>query len=393
MQLKAWISCTSATLAALLSAGCSESGSAPGNGLLPQGNTAVVAARAPDFSSGAHLLFDSAGALASGPLDPGTSDLKVIGDGTQLYRLARFGSNTLSRYASAQPGAALATYSTEGQDEDTQSNPVELIPAGPGLAYLLRYGSGELWVVNPDASTEADFFLRAIDLSGFDSDGIPEMSDAVIIGGRLWVTLQGLQNFAATQPGQLIAIDLSDDSLIDLDPDTSGVQGYELPIRNPQTLIASADGSSVFIQGDGGYDGNFKPVFAGGLVRVALADGRSEVLVDDGSPQDNPRGLILGAALDANNQLWFNAGEAFGGNSLYRYSIDSGEIRPSTVTATQQTQLSSLQIGPQGRLWVGSAGADGGQPAVLLLDTQADSLLSRSALDLVPINISFIQSP
>nr|MBV6630404.1 hypothetical protein [Oceanococcus sp. HetDA_MAG_MS8] len=384
----AWLAC------ALTLGACSESDSInPGNNALPAGNTAVVAARAADFSSGAHLLLDLDGGLNSAPLDPGSSDLRVIGDGSTLYRLARFGSNTLSRYTSDAPGVAEATFSTESAEEDTQSNPSLLVPAGPGLGYLLRYGSGALWVVNPQAATEADFFRSTIDLSGFDSDGVPQMSDAVIIGGRLWVALQRLNpNFAATQAGLLIAIDLADDRVVDLDPATAGTQGYTLPIRNPSTLIPTPDGQTLLVQGDGGFDGSFNPVYEGGIARVSLADGSSTLLVDDGTAEDNPRGQILGMARDARGQIWFTAGAAFGGSSLYRYDPDSEAITLSAVNATQQTQLSTLQLGPQGRLWVGSAGVDGSQPEILLLDTQTDSLLNRSPLDLVPINISFIQS-
>lgn len=394
-RLSSPMSATTLLGCTLALAACSESGSNTiGNNGLPSGDTAVIAARAADFSSGAHLLLDLDGTLNSAPLDPGASDLKVIGDGQTLYRLARFGTNTLSRYSADAPGTPEASYSTESAEEDTQSNPATLVPAGPGLGYLLRYGSGDLWVVNPQAATEADFFLKAIDLSGFDSDGVPQMSDAVIIGGRLWVLLQRLDaNFAATQAGLLIAIDLADDSVVDLDPATAGAQGYTLPIRNPSTLTPSPDGQSLLVQGDGGFDGNFSPVYEGGIVQVSLTDGSSTLLVDDGSAEDNPRGQILGMARDARDQIWFYAGAAFGGSSLYRYDPATASITNSSVSATQETQLSSLQIGPAGRLWVGSAGTDGAQPEMLLLDTEADSLLTRTALDLVPINISFIQSP
>ncbi len=146
------------------------------------------------------------------------------------------------------------------------ANPKDIEFAGPAKAYVSRYGSASLLVVDPRDGT----WLGEIDLSGFaDADGLPEMEQMAVVGSRLYVALQRLDNFAPTETSYLGVIDMDSDALVDMDPDAEGVQGIRLAGTNPNEVIAS--GQKLIVSGTAGFGDR-----AGGIEVVDLETNRSE---------------------------------------------------------------------------------------------------------------------
>lgn len=113
-----------------------------------------------------------------------------------------------------------AGYATRWQcSVENGSNPHDIAFAAPDKAYVTRYERAELLIVDPTTGPDCAAFVRGtIDLSTFaDGDGLPEMDQAVVIGGRLFVTLQLLdrRNFFRPTARSLIAvIDVATDTVV-----------------------------------------------------------------------------------------------------------------------------------------------------------------------------------
>lgn len=97
------------------------------------------------------------------------------------------------------------------------TNPQAIAFASPTRAYVSRFASTRLLIVNPADGTE----LGEIDLSAFaDADGLPEMGPMVVVDDRLYVAcprLDANNNWTPAAIGYLAVIDMDTDALIDMD--------------------------------------------------------------------------------------------------------------------------------------------------------------------------------
>jgi len=113
-----------------------------------------------------------------------------------------------------------AGYATRWQcSVDNGSNPHDIAFAAPDKAYVTRYERATLLIVDPTTGPDCAGFVRGeVDLSAFaDGDGLPEMDQAVVIGGRLFVTLQRLDRrnfFRPTDKSVIAVVDVATDAVV-----------------------------------------------------------------------------------------------------------------------------------------------------------------------------------
>ncbi|MFT6905415.1 MAG: hypothetical protein ACJAS1_002071, partial [Oleiphilaceae bacterium] len=79
---------------------------------------------------------------------------------------------------------------------DDASNPYEMHFVSDSKAYILRYGSPSIWIVDPSVSAadEENFKIGEISLSAYDEDRIPEMVAGLISGNKLYVVMQAMDS-------------------------------------------------------------------------------------------------------------------------------------------------------------------------------------------------------
>lgn len=378
-----------ATLASLGLGACGDNADTAAD---PVDQAAVIGTRAADYTSGAHsVLGVELPISASNELDAaGTSDIAVSGAQAHFYRLQRFGTNTISRYEASTPDQATWTYSTESEG-DTNSNPYSLIELNESKAYLLRYGSGKLWIVNPSASSEAEFKIGEIDLSAYDADGVPEMATAVLQGGLLYVGMQRLENFAASQDSYVAIIDTSTDSEIDtraLDS-TAMHKGINLGLRNLHELDVVSDTGDLIALATGGYDENFAPLFNGGIARIDVVSYEITSLVDDGESGNAAYGQFTQLAVADSERAYFIGSPSFGSASLYRFNPISGEVDATPVANQAELNLGDIAIDSQNRLWL--AQLDPSAPGISILDANDSLVVPLLDTVQVPTAIAFVQ--
>ena len=241
-------------LAALL-AGCSSKDSVTGP-VVTGGRLAYVLTT--DFSTGALSVIDlDAGTVAKNVASV-HSDASLRVYGGLIYVVNRFPQDNIQVIDPA------ARYATRLQfSAGNGSNPQDIAFASPVKAYVSRYGSPDLLVVDPRTGST----IGTVSLAAFaDGDGVPEAAQMAIAWPWLFVACQRLTNFAPGNPSAVAVIDTRTDAVVDVDPATPGTQGIALTGRNPFTDFAYDNATHRLLIGCSGVFG----VADGGVERIDI---------------------------------------------------------------------------------------------------------------------------
>jgi DNA-binding beta-propeller fold protein YncE len=178
------------------------------------------------------------------------SDAVVRWYGGRFYVVNRFGGDNI-QVLDPSPAWHTALQFSVGAG----SNPHDIAFASPTKAYVTRYDSPDLWIVNPATGAHTG----TLSLAAFaDSDGIPEMERAAIVGRRLFVALQLLNRanfYTATGSGLIVVIDTDADTVLDADPSVAGRQAIRLTGANPTTTLEFDRETSLLYVGETGAYG------------------------------------------------------------------------------------------------------------------------------------------
>ena len=220
-----------------------------------------------DFASGSAAYLPAGDTQAQSNLLNLHSDTVVRYYQGRIYVVNRLGQDNVLVLEESDPRTPVLQFST-----GNGTNPHDIAFASPSKAYISRYDDTQVLIVNPQDGSE----LGTIDLGAFaDVDGAPEMSQMAIVGDRLYVACQ-LQDrdagFVPAAQGILVVIDTNTDTLIDMDPDTDGVQAWTLTAGNPTSVVAA--GNRLVIAEVAGFGDT-----AGGIEVLDLAAGTSQGLV------------------------------------------------------------------------------------------------------------------
>ena len=253
------------------------------------------------------------------------------------------------------------------------ANPHDIQPVSATKAYVTRYDTADLWIINPQTGQ----FLGSISLAAFaDADGIPEMDHLALRNGRLFVSIERLDrnNFYAPAGGsQVVVIDVATNAIVDVDPGTPGVQGILLPYQDPITeMVVDPNGQIVV-----GCVGNFG-VFDGGIVRidpVSLTVAATEITeaalagdINDVAVLNAERGFAVVA--DAS----FNT-------ALRAYRRDLGTVQ-STLISSSGYFLADCEVNDRTELWV--CDRDFSNPGVRVFDAVTYVELTPTRLNTGP---------
>ncbi len=354
---------------------------------LPEpGPVAVIATVASDFSSGATTVVtvDQPRTVVN-DISPTISDITVTTDGQNIYRLERFMADNITKFSVENPGDAIWQYSTLDDGEDGSSNPHDFILASENKGYILRYGKANAWIVNPAATTAADFKTGEIDLGVYDADGVPNMTKGIIVNGKLFIAMQALD--ATWAPGQayVAVIDIATDT--EIDTGKSEINGIPLPITNPEKMHYSADTGLIYIQGAGKFWGVAE--YDGGIITLDPETYEIQMIVDDGDAQSAPYGNITEMAIVSATKGYFVGYQGWGDNTLYSFNPTTGDVNPTAVAGIFAKNIADIEVGPLGQLWVASQSDFGVIIVDPATDTSEEQIISTGAL--TPNTIIFTQ--
>jgi hypothetical protein len=336
--------------------------------------------------------------IASDGIAPSAdSDITVSAHGTHFYRIGRYDIDTITKYSVTVPDTPIWQYSTKDDDAEPTANPYHLVFASETKAYLLRYGSSVMWVVNPSAATEDQFKIGEIDLSAYDEgDGTPEMSDGIIVDGKLFVTLERQFWFDPSQYVSYVAvIDTNTDTEIETNADGSdSLMGIPLHTHNAGSL-AYSDGVGIVVQSIGDYGSSWSTppratAYLGGIEVIDPDTYTTSLLVDDGDDSDHPYGLITDVAIVSDAVGYFTGYTGWQSISVYRFSPSTGAVEAQPLADFDGIDVRGLAVDPDQFLWVSVA--DGGSPRVDVVDPASNAVVGSVGTVLNPNTVVFTQA-
>ncbi|MEZ4529194.1 MAG: hypothetical protein R2941_25050 [Desulfobacterales bacterium] len=367
--------------------------------------TAVVATVAADYSSAAHSVISVE--PAGGPrtvqndlLPTLISDITVSAYENFFYRIERFQADNVTKFDIANPSVPVWQFSTLDSGETGSGNPYGLYFVNSQKAYLLRYGKSKAWIVNPSAAAQSEFKIGELDLSAYaDDDGIPEMNSAAIAEGKLFVTLQRLDQNNGWLPSHtayVAVFDTATDTEITVcsacAANNGGVKGIALPIRNIGAIQYLEENSSIYVQGVGDYGSSWSgrdPEYSGGIVRIDPDTYAVSMILDDGDADNHPYGNISGMSIVSADKGYFAGYDGWGDNTLYEFNPSDGTVRGIANEALRNKNIAGMESGAyadeNGMLWV----CNQTDAEVVILDTSDNSIDETISTNLNPVRVVF----
>ena len=264
-----------------------------------------------DFSTGSTAFLAANAAEAEVNLLGIHSDAVAHYHDGRVYVVNRWGQDNILVLDAMDLRTPLTQFSV-----GNGANPHDIEIVAPDKAYISRYDAASLLIVNPQDGAE----LGQIDLSAFaDADGLPEVSQIVRVGDRLYLSCQRLDRNGSWGPADvsyLIVVDLATDALVDVDPDAEGVQGIALSAGNPNSMAVVGEQIAV------GVVVNFGDR-AGGVEIVDTATNRSLGLAV--TEEDLGGDITSMVLVDQNRGYAVVADENFA-NSVRPFDLSSGTV-------------------------------------------------------------------
>ena len=291
-----------------------------------------------DWTTGSLSAVDLAPRTSHCDVSSPASDASLRFFGGRLYVVNRFGGDNVQVVNPATYATALQFSVGNG------SNPHDIAFASATKAYVTRYESADLWIVNPQTGAH----MGTISLAAFaDADGNPEMDRLVMVGPLLFVSLERINRPGGYVPDDtaLVAVvDTRADTLVDCDPALPGRQAIRLQLANPVTTFQFDRASSRLLIGCAGIYG----VLDGGIEwidPVNLASGGVAITEAE-----------LGG--DVGDVVWRDAQKSYaivadlaGNTSLVRWRATDGELL-GTLWSPGGYSLSDAELNDAGELWV-----------------------------------------
>jgi len=314
-----------------------------------------------DFSTGSFSSVDVATRSPSCDVASIHSDARVRWYNGRVYVVNRFGADNIEVLDGSTFGLVKQFSVGNG------ANPYDIAFASPTKAYVTRYETPDLWIVNPAAgSHDGTVSLAAL----ADADGIPEMDRMIVVGPLLFVSLQRVDRnhgFAPTDSSLVAVIDTRTDQLVDCDAAHPGVQGILLPRQNPVTPFAfDAPRSRLYLGCAGAYG-----VPDGGIVRVDPAS-----LTADGvaAAEDSLGGDVLDIAFRDDARAYAIVSDASFNTSLVRWSPVTGR-RLDTLYSPGGFSLADAELTPSGgEVWV--CNSSFGSPGIRVFSTATQAQIA-----------------
>jgi hypothetical protein len=325
---------------------------------------AVLTTVASDYSAGSYSTIDTSTFATNATIKSyATSDLAVSTFGKNIYILGRHNSDTLDRYDVNNPSLNLfpSSYSTLSSSETATKNPHSIILQGTLKAYVIRYGSNKMWIVNPSASSSSDFYKSELDLSAYDDgDGSAEISQGVIVGSKLFLGAQRLTSFSPTNTSYVVAVDTNTETEISTGKGEGSLNGIALPARNPNKIIYAKSTGLIYVQCTGAYasfSSGAARQYTGGIVTIDPTTYETKLLIDDGetaSTDGTYGGLVSNMAICSATKGYLLIYKSWGSTALRPFNPTTGEVSAELSSFTS-VDIRGISCDSQGRLWVSAS--------------------------------------
>ena len=363
---------------------------------------AVVQTISPDYSSSEVIYLDAeTEQVSSGYYVKDKSDYTLSSYKGDVFHIGRFFIDTVTKYNGIDPAdrdTEIWSYSTQDIQDSISRNPYALVSLSESKAYLLRYGSSKVWIVNPQASASEDFKIGELDLASYiptdNTSGTPSPASAVINNGKLYIAMQRTSDDWAPGIAYVAVFDTATDLEVETNAsDADSVMGIPLVGINPleHSLVSSDD--KVFVTTRNDYSS--VDLSLSRIEEISTADYTVRQVLNAGDILDNTASFIKASVVVSPEKGYFYASQAIFEPSyhevasIYEFNPSTGDIVTVNVAETGTENISFIGLDAANFLWVSVANPVA--PGVDVIDTNTNTKeISRLATMLNPGTIRFI---
>jgi len=335
----------------------------------PRAHAARVYVVESDFSSGSFSAGNASAHAMSCNAASVHSDARVRWYNGQVFVINRFGADNI-QILDGTTSAFVRQFSV-----GNGSNPYDIAFASPTHAYVARYASADVWIVDPSTGAHTGTLSLA---ALADADGKPEPDHMIMVGPLLFISLQRVDQaggFLPTDSSLVAVVDTRTDTLVDCDAVAAGVQGILLPRVNPVTaFVFDAPRTRLYLGCVGLYNVN-----DGGIVAVDPVSLTATGVV---ATEAALGGDVLDLAWHDDDRAYAIVGDAAFNTSLVRWSPVSGTSQ-GTIYAPGGFSLADAEVTPDGsEVWV--CNSSFGSPGLRVFSTATGLLVSGPLFCVLP---------
>ncbi|MGC8119806.1 hypothetical protein [Marinobacter sp. VGCF2001] len=352
-----------------------------------------MAAVSSDFSSGGvnYVNLDSASYDIMGPYHETGSDIAVVGGQGFHYLLGRYNLDNISKIDMANYAQKTwDEFSVIPEGEQNTGNPYNLITVNDQKAYLIRYNSDKISIVNPSARNEAEFFtdtppLKLSDYVPASSAGqVPQISSAALADNKLFVTLQRLdENYEPNNTGYVAVFDVSTNEEIDTGKGADdNLKGIPLEGTNPAD-IQYHEGIGLVVKNLGT---NFSTYGNGTSVDIIDSNYNVTSMIQPTADKGQIKDLVI---ISATEGYLINLTD-YQNTAVQRFDPSVGRDSFKTIADLSKGDFRDIELSPKGNLWV--ADANTASPGIRILRPSDDTQIKfvDSPRGLLPNDIAFV---
>ncbi len=335
----------------------------------PQAHAARAYVVESDFSSGSFSTVNTETRALACNASSVHSDARVRWYNGQVFVINRFGADNI-QVLDGTTSAFVRQFSV-----GNGSNPYDIAFASPTRAYVARYASADVWIVNPATGAHTG----TVSLAALaDADGKPEPDRMIMVGPLLFISLQRVDQaggFLPTDSSLVAVVDTRTDALVDCDAASPGVQGILLPLVNPDTpFVFDAPRTRLYLGCVGLYNVN-----DGGIVGVDPVSLTATGVV---ATEAALGGDVLDLAWHDDERAYAIVGDAAFNTSLVRWSPVSGSAE-GTLYSPGGFSLADVEITPDGsEVW--ACNSSFGSPGLRVFSTVTGLLVAGPLFCVLP---------
>ena len=362
---------------------------------------AVVQMVAPDWTSSAVAYLDAnTQQVAAGYYVKDKSDYTLSTYKGDVFHIGKWNIDTIAKYDASdvtKRDSAIWDYSTNDAQSSVSSNPYTLVSLSETKAYLLRYASSKVWVVNPQATSPETFKTGELDLTSYISidysKDTPSPASAVINDGKLYIAMQRFTD-TGIDTAYVAVFDTATDLEIETNAnDADNVKGIPLMGFNPlnDSIVASDD--SVFVTTRNHYfatDLSFSRI-----EEINTSDYSVRQVLNAGDIEGNTTSFITASVVVSAEKGYFYASQTLYSpyrevGAVYEFNPTTGEILTVNVAESGTEHIAFIGLDAANFLWVSVANPEA--PGVEVIDTSTNTKrINRLATTLNPGTIRFIE--
>lgn len=364
---------------------------------------AVVQTIAPDYSSSEVVYMDGkTQQVDSGYYIKDASDYTLASYKTDVYHIGRFFIDTITKYNGAEVNerdTEIWSFSTQDSEDSISRNPYALVSLDETKAYLLRYGSSQVWVVNPQADNIDDFKVGELDLSSYvpenNTNGTPSPAAAVINDGKLYIVMQRLSDAYAPNTSYVAVFDTATDEEIETNANSEdALKGIPLEGLNPLENSITTGNDKIYISTRSDYSNT--DLTLSRIEEIEPSDYSVRQVLNAGIISDNVSGFIKSSVIVSAEKGYFYTSESVFVpsfheiSSLYQFNPTTGEITESNVANTGTEGINFLGLDSANFLWLSMPTPSA--PGVDIINSETNEIVNeRLATNLNPSTIRFLE--